>query len=120
MCFFFFKQKTAYEMRISDGSSDVCSSDLRCRSISVSAIWTALSAAPLRRLSDTHQNTRPFFTVGSRRMRLTYTASSPALSDRKSVVSGKRVSVRLSLGGRRKIKEKIQQSLRGENKDEQK
>src|SRR3546814_6324879 len=26
--FCFFKQKTAYEMRISDGSSDVCSSDL--------------------------------------------------------------------------------------------
>src|SRR3546814_10770767 len=33
MCllFFFFKQKTAYEMRISDWSSDVCSSDLRFR-----------------------------------------------------------------------------------------
>src|SRR3546814_11351258 len=31
LCFvvFFFKQKTAYEMRISDWSSDVCSSDLR-------------------------------------------------------------------------------------------
>src|SRR3546814_6195031 len=29
--FFFFKQKTAYEMRISDWSSDVCSSDL-CQS----------------------------------------------------------------------------------------
>src|SRR3546814_828901 len=28
-CVFFFKQKTAYEMRISDWSSDVCSSDLR-------------------------------------------------------------------------------------------
>src|SRR3546814_17445024 len=28
MLFFFFKQKTAYEMRISDWSSDVCSSDL--------------------------------------------------------------------------------------------
>src|SRR3546814_3977022 len=27
-CFCFFKQKTAYEMRISDWSSDVCSSDL--------------------------------------------------------------------------------------------
>src|SRR3546814_3541832 len=30
---FFFKQKTAYEMRISDWSSDVCSSDL-------TAVWT--------------------------------------------------------------------------------
>src|SRR3546814_9740360 len=28
MFFFFFKQKTAYDMRISDWSSDVCSSDL--------------------------------------------------------------------------------------------
>src|SRR3546814_4767274 len=28
LCFVFFKQKTAYEMRISDWSSDVCSSDL--------------------------------------------------------------------------------------------
>src|SRR3546814_8885793 len=32
MFFFFFKQKTAYEMRISDWSSDVCSSDLAQRS----------------------------------------------------------------------------------------
>src|SRR3546814_10229629 len=31
MLFFFFKQKTAYEMRISDWSSDVCSSDLQQR-----------------------------------------------------------------------------------------
>src|SRR3546814_8533285 len=31
--FFFFKQKTAYEMRISDWSSDVCSSDLADREI---------------------------------------------------------------------------------------
>src|SRR3546814_420174 len=30
---FFFKQKTAYEMRISDWSSDVCSSDLRAEQI---------------------------------------------------------------------------------------
>src|SRR3546814_10131738 len=30
-CFFFCKQKTAYDMRISDWSSDVCSSDLTAR-----------------------------------------------------------------------------------------
>src|SRR3546814_10623071 len=35
--FFFFKQKTAYEMRISDWSSDVCSSDLPM--IAVANIW---------------------------------------------------------------------------------
>src|SRR3546814_6001826 len=33
LCFFFFKQKTAYEMRISDWSSDVCSSDLLNRAM---------------------------------------------------------------------------------------
>src|SRR3546814_5905517 len=37
MFFCFFKQKTAYEMRISDWSSDVCSSDL----ITVKVGWTA-------------------------------------------------------------------------------
>src|SRR3546814_4763704 len=36
--FFFFKQKTAYEMRISDWSSDVCSSDLWSNSFSASPI----------------------------------------------------------------------------------
>ncbi|MHC2739826.1 carbonic anhydrase [Bradyrhizobium liaoningense] len=40
------------------------------RLISTSAIWIALSAAPLRKLSDTHQSTRPFSTVASSRMRL--------------------------------------------------
>src|SRR3546814_10099147 len=42
--FFFFKQKTAYEMRISDWSSDVCSSDLtsieRLRSAAMSTTYT--------------------------------------------------------------------------------
>src|SRR3546814_3968710 len=33
VCVFFFKQKTAYELRISDWSSDVCSSDLRAHEI---------------------------------------------------------------------------------------
>src|SRR3546814_8747637 len=33
LLFFFFKQKTAYEMRISDWSSDVCSSDLGVKRI---------------------------------------------------------------------------------------
>src|SRR3546814_9010011 len=52
--FFFFKQKTAYEMRISDWSSDVCSSDLMDRqgaiveSIAqkVDSIRGSLSAGP--------------------------------------------------------------------------
>src|SRR3546814_18176206 len=36
--FFFFKQKTAYEMRISDWSSDVCSSDLLCLLLFIGAM----------------------------------------------------------------------------------
>src|SRR3546814_3366053 len=43
--FFFFKQKTAYEMRISDWSSDVCSSDLLKSRVSSNA-WT-LPHSPL-------------------------------------------------------------------------
>src|SRR3546814_7812178 len=39
---FFFKQKTAYEMRISDWSSDVCSSDLPHR-VSMAGNGTSLS-----------------------------------------------------------------------------
>src|SRR3546814_1808230 len=44
-CSFFFKQKTAYEMRISDWSSDVCSSDLWFAS-GVSAGLVTLFKAP--------------------------------------------------------------------------
>src|SRR3546814_19416028 len=46
MCllFFFFKQKTAYEMRISDWSSDVCSSDLFQRATWGLNQWTAIVA----------------------------------------------------------------------------
>src|SRR6185295_12542363 len=40
------------------------------RLIRHSAIWIAFSAAPLRRLSETHHSCRPFSTVLSSRMRL--------------------------------------------------
>src|SRR3546814_1040336 len=40
--FFFFKQKTAYEMRISDWSSDVCSSDLAIVGLSADEAAAAL------------------------------------------------------------------------------
>src|SRR3546814_13481536 len=46
--FFFFKQKTAYEMRISDWSSDVCSSDLSSALIEdARRDWQALGGTPL-------------------------------------------------------------------------
>src|SRR3546814_17544355 len=53
-CFFFFKQKTAYEMRISDWSSDVCSSDLipvatqRADAADDPAIFARVDGAPFR------------------------------------------------------------------------
>src|SRR3546814_2999919 len=51
-CFFFFKQKTAYEMRISDWSSDVCSSDLSRASYTDPEIRrAALAGVILRMLS---------------------------------------------------------------------
>src|SRR3546814_18966651 len=43
--FFFFKQKTAYEMRISDWSSDVCSSDLIDRYEAAGPLTARLEAA---------------------------------------------------------------------------
>src|SRR3546814_3224976 len=43
---FFFKQKTAYEMRISDWSSDVCSSDLKIAGIWINAASMRFRSAP--------------------------------------------------------------------------
>src|SRR3546814_8643964 len=48
--FFFFKQKTAYEMRISDWSSDVCSSDLRKVSVLFAANRQMMMAAEAKPL----------------------------------------------------------------------
>src|SRR3546814_6651111 len=45
LLFFFFKQTTAYEMRISDWSSDVCSSDL--------VVWAEKGAGAWRGVLDT-------------------------------------------------------------------
>src|SRR3546814_2340855 len=46
--FFFFKQKTAYEMRISDWSSDVCSSDFWRMQSLVHGQWRSLYRFDLR------------------------------------------------------------------------
>src|SRR3546814_4157379 len=53
LCFFFFKQKTAYEMRISDWSSDVCSSDLIPRDLH--HIVVAGEESGLERLEHRHR-----------------------------------------------------------------
>src|SRR3546814_12168360 len=51
VCIFFFKQKTAYELRISDWSSDVCSSDLTV-SIEVRSPLESIEAAVRDRAKD--------------------------------------------------------------------
>src|SRR3546814_15706898 len=52
MCVFFFKQKTAYEMRISDWSSDVCSSDLCRLRFGVEALHPIERAGRVGKLAD--------------------------------------------------------------------
>src|SRR3546814_20904297 len=112
MFIFLFKQKTAYEMRISDWRSDVCSSDL------------ASFPAEMRRRSKRWQRestvTGTLFTSVVAKRHLTWAGVSSSVfrsalnaflvrmwtSDRKSVVSGKSVSVRVVLGGRRIINNK--------------
>src|SRR3546814_19603955 len=79
-------QKTAYEMRISDWSSDVCSSDLSRQDESIFR-QGADPVALCRRLAIS---------------RSSYGA------DRKSVVAGKSVSVRVGLGGRRIIQKNVE------------
>src|SRR3546814_9819848 len=110
--FFFFKQKTAYEMRISDWSSDVCSSDLlrwfgRERRISPG------SGRPGQRRSAVGQPAPAVLAVAAAvchrldgRKPLRAGADGAVRRDRKSVVWGKRVSVRVDLGGCRIIKKK--------------
>src|SRR3546814_15725966 len=53
VCFFFFKQKTAYEMRISDWSSDVCSSDL-VRGLGIESLYLFLPAVAVLLWGEFH------------------------------------------------------------------
>src|SRR3546814_8704886 len=54
--FFFFKQKTAYEMRISDWSSDVCSSDLPACHVRRNATESGRSLRDAAMLGDRFEN----------------------------------------------------------------
>src|SRR3546814_2908825 len=66
--FFFFKQKTAYEMRISDWSSDVCSSDLAAALSLFEKIWNAHLVATLEDdLSIVHVDRHVLHEVSSAR-----------------------------------------------------
>src|SRR3546814_18979615 len=118
---FFFKQKTAYEMRISDWSSDVCSSDLitllshrpaaltlahpasHCKPVG----WLALSTSmvtgirpPMYCEAATVSRSAP---ISADQLRV---SPRPALRWQRSEERrvGKRVTVRVDLGGSRFIK----------------
>src|SRR3546814_10893155 len=54
VCVFFFKQKTAYEMRISDWSSDVCSSDLFDQAEQGAHMLSKQARHPAHRLTPAH------------------------------------------------------------------
>src|SRR3546814_14140232 len=115
--FFFFKQKTAYEMRISDWSSDVCSSDLqriRADARAERAFRPGYRPNHLLRL-DAGPAGSPLFaaeldagprTVGRRRglCQSRHRREEPQGPARKSVGMGKRWSARVNLGCRRSIK----------------
>src|SRR3546814_17390080 len=92
--FFFFKQKTAYEMRISDWSSDVCSSDLCNASRNVVQAGWRNGCAVLRTADWSTGQGRP---RQSRQPRLRPRRP----RDPKSVVEGKGGSVSVGIGGRR-------------------
>src|SRR3546814_16419235 len=120
--FFFFKQKTAYEMRISDWSSDVCSSDLvgpgqrrniARRPMHRVAIEKHDRAGPGRHGLDAAlldqqlqaQLVRYTIFLAPQRGLVMIVGRLP-LAARKSVVSGQRVEVRGDLGGCRSLKNK--------------
>src|SRR3546814_18162791 len=88
LCIFYFKHKTANDMRISDWSSDVCSSDLREHE---------LTAAQRDVAGDVR---------GQHVGRELDPREADVQRDRKSVVEGKSVSVSVDLGGRRIMKQK--------------
>src|SRR3546814_19689385 len=113
MYFFFFKQKTAYEMRISDWSSDVCSSDLpedltRVALGVVANVQGAVSGTGQIRWDRNSVSSDGRF--GTQDMSLAAAFGPVTGLDRKSVVEGKSVSVRVDLGGRRNSKKKKEEN----------
>src|SRR3546814_19046554 len=122
-CFFCCKQKTAYEMRISDWSSDVCSSDLcfclcrgrrgrGCRGPAaapgrrtVCVAWGSLSLLVARDLFSSCVLYAPAsrFVPGCCAPRAGLTGAGTRSEERRV---GKSVSVRVDIGGRRIIKNK--------------
>src|SRR3546814_18856127 len=106
--FFFFKQKTAYDMRISDWSSDVCSSDLSFGRRGFLPSVGAPVERP-RQMAEPQLQELPRRRSG-RRPRRPFAPGVPgAAPDRKRVGEGKSVAVRVELDGGRIITKKYKQ-----------
>src|SRR3546814_3226713 len=105
--FFLFKQKTAYEMRIRDWSSDVCSSDLDQGAAERGAVEDLECDGSDVDLDPVH-GAASIWRDGRSGCDAVLGSAGPfdGDGDRKSVVSGKSVSVRVDLGGRRIINNK--------------
>src|SRR3546814_14543233 len=109
LLFLFFKQKTAYELRISDWSSDVFSSDLDCALIVLTESWLHHRSTQSKHCIITVSPCTnqcvvlysALFSLIGRKFTGTFYQTRCNNGDRKSVVQGKRVSVRVDLGGRR-------------------
>src|SRR3546814_11363385 len=111
----YFKHKTAYEVRISDWSSDVCSSDLLIKTAGCPEMRP--SSQQLLELCAKVSSGKRYFMLGvtpplkraarnARTVTGTGLQSCGVLVDRKSVGQGKSGSVRVDLGGRCIIKNK--------------
>src|SRR3546814_6314125 len=103
---FCFKQKTAYELRISDWSSDVCSSDLFELALSGGDLdlrhYTPFRA-DLKAAKSQLKGSGSFDSTGGTGVSPSFVPGTVTgtASARKSVVSGKSVAVRVDPGGRR-------------------
>src|SRR3546814_13668027 len=112
--FFFFKQKTAYEMRISDWSSDVCSSDLDRGGVREQRDALAFERSQKRRVGEQAVDTEVNSHDASGAPSVSAKQSGGWKSglpggcgqDRESGVWGEGVAVRVDRGGRRIIKKK--------------
>src|SRR3546814_14924737 len=104
----FFKQKTAYEMRISDWSSDVCSSELHDMPATLED-ETLTFLLDAKRLGKTRFIGASTHVDGAEQALALGVFDSVMIDynvDRKSVVEGKSVAVRVGLGGHGLMKQK--------------
>src|SRR3546814_15225798 len=120
---FVFKQKTADEMRISDWSSDVCSSDLldfilgnTYKDVPYACLNKRIATGESAIMDPNLSTLGPYLKIFSSSIK-DVTAHRKAMDkygDRKSAVEGKSVSVRVDLGVRRFIKTKTESTTQSQ------